>query len=226
MSSNAKLQEIQGDLSRLYDLELGARVEDYVCDEEAARDAVGAHVERHEVLLVSEEPGGDIAVGLYVCEEAVKRLHGAHDAWIDDEDFAAACLATEGVSHFVYFMYRALQDIPVSQLELELQAEVDKYASGLLRGMGVGLIEQRVRLSRERSQHLRSKLFERVSFVDEAHTEEGERYRMANRLAARYAGWLEETFVAVGDVEGLHTELRRFYRLTGEAKRRAATDAG
>ena len=35
--------------------------------------------------------------------------------------------ALEGVSHFVYFAWNAGYDKPVSILELEMQAEIDKY---------------------------------------------------------------------------------------------------
>ncbi len=35
--------------------------------------------------------------------------------------------ALEGVSHFVYLAWNAGHDKPVSLLELEMQAEVDKY---------------------------------------------------------------------------------------------------
>ena len=41
-------------------------------------------------------------------------------------------LAVEGVSHFVYLVHRARQERPVSAVELELQAEVDKYLVALL----------------------------------------------------------------------------------------------
>lgn len=205
-----KLREIQLRLERLYGLDLGASVEDFVCDEEAAREAVGDKVSRREILLVAEEPDG-IAVGLYVDEVALERLRGARDAWMDDGRFDAACLATEGVSHFVYLLFRANGDNQVSQLELELQAEVDKYATGLLAGNGVALI-------RERSRSLRRRLFAEAELLDELDPEEVERYQTALRAAARYTARLEERFVARGDLRGLARELRRFYRLGASDK--------
>ena len=131
----ATLAEIQAALSRLYDIELPERVEDFVCDAEVAR-AVGVEVERREVLVVVEE-ANDVLVGLYLDPEAVNRLAEATDPMCP-ERFAAYCLVAEGVSHFVYLMYRLSYEEAVSQLELEVQAEVDKYATALLAGQGMG----------------------------------------------------------------------------------------
>jgi len=209
-----RLGQIQRRLERLYDVSLDESVEDFACDEQAARDAVGDKVERREILLVAEEPDG-IAVGLYVDEAALARLRGARDAWMDDSRFDAACLATEGVSHFVYLIFRASQDETVSQLELELQAEVDKYATGLLAGNGVGAI-------RARSRSLRRRLFAEAELLEELDAEEVERYQTALRVAARYTAQLEARYVEPGDLRGLARELRRFYRLGAREKLVAA----
>ena len=206
------LGRIQQRLLDLYDLDQTSSVDDFVCDEEAARAAVGDDgVARREVLLVAHEPDG-IAIGLYVDDEAVQALSTtAGDAWLDETRFDACCLATEGVSHFVYFVFRAENDHSVTQLELELQAEIDKYATALLAGNGVGLIHAR-------SRWLRRKLFENVEFLDEAESEAGERYRLANRLASQYAARLESRYVVRGDLDALARELRRFYRLGAREK--------
>ena len=133
------LSAIQELLSQLYDVEVEADVDDFVCDVEVA-EAVSADArERREVLLIAEDDEG-ISVGLYVCPVAVADLADeADEAW-DDERFGSACLATEGVSHFLYVMFRAENAESVTELELELQAEVDKYATALLAGNGVGTI--------------------------------------------------------------------------------------
>lgn len=204
------LSRIQKSLQDLYDVELDEDVDDFVCDEDTARDACGDEVERREVLLVQEDPDG-VAVGLYVDQKAIDALKHAEDAWLDGKNFDAACLATEGVSHFVYLMFRAKNDEEVTQLELELQAEVDKYATALLAGNGVGAIAAR-------SRELRRRLFDEIDYLDDASTESGDRYRLATRLAARYALHLEETYVARGDFASLSRALRRFYRMSRQEK--------
>ena len=130
--------------------------------------------------------------------------------------------ATEGVSHFLYLVFRAENDTTVSQLELELQAEVDKYASAVLgerglSGNGVMTIQARTRGvpgGRElaRSRAVRAQLFAGVRFLDGPDSPEGRRYRMAHRLAARYTAKLERRHLDHGDVPAFLHELRRFYR--------------
>lgn len=204
------LARIQSELQKLYDLELDEDVTDFMCDEATAIESCADAVERREVLLVSEDHDG-VAVGLYVDERAIEALEEAEDAWLDGKNFDAACLATEGVSHFVYLMFRAQNAEEVTQLELELQAEVDKYATGLLAGNGVGAI-------RARSQQLRKQLFDHVEYIDDETTESGRRYRLATRLAARFALELEERYVATGDWKALSRTLRRFYRMGSQQK--------
>jgi hypothetical protein len=208
------LGRIQRVLARAYDLHLAPDVEQFVCGAELLRAAAGDGAEhRGEVLLVMQDEDG-ISVGLYLDPVVLARLAGG------DPDFGSLCLATEGVSHFVYLSFRADNDEQVTQLELELQAEVDQYATGIfdaaydsqaLAGNGVGAI-------RARSRALRERLFQGVRFIDPPESVEGERYRVAHRAAARYAAALESRFVDRGRLDDLWTELRRFYRMGGRQK--------
>lgn len=197
----AVLGRIQARLAELYDLEVEVDVEDFVVGEDVARRLAGDDAaDRREALLVVEDDD-DTWVALFVDPDAVREADDA--GWLDGR-FEACCLTVEGVSHFVYLAHHGERG--VSELELELQAEIDKYALGLLAGHGVGLI-------RERSRALRERLYQGVRYVDAEGTERGDRYRKATRLAARYAAELEERFVVRGDLRALARELRRFYRL-------------
>ncbi|MGE0790222.1 MAG: hypothetical protein AB7S26_31395 [Sandaracinaceae bacterium] len=207
------LERIQAVLAQLYDLEPGVDVRAFLC----GRDLLAAlerddQAHRGEVLLVLDDDEG-VHVGLYLDPAVLARLDAGH------EDLRSVALATEGVSHFLYLSFRADNAMQVTQLELELQAEVDKYATAILpelrraelSGNGVGVI-------RERSRALRERLYERASFIDDGSTDEGERYRVAHRAAARYAARLEERYVRTGRIEELVAELRRFYRLGAREK--------
>jgi len=205
------LSQIEARLRSLYDLDGVHRVEDFVCDEHVARVAAADAVERGEALLVLEEPH-DVSVGLYLAPEALDAL-AANSDWLGAGQFESFCLVTEGVSHFLYLMFRMRHEHAVTQLELEVQAEVDKYALGLLAGNGVGLLK-------ERSRALRQRLFCDVEYIDASHTVEGERYREATRAASRYAAHLERRFVDTGELQALASELRRYYRSGPGAKRR------
>lgn len=199
------LTRIQAVLGELYDVALDGCVTQFLCGQELL-EALEREDEAHrgELLLVLEDDEG-VHVGLYLDPKVLERLEE------ERPDFQAVSLATEGVSHLMYLSFRADNEETVTQLELELQAEVDKYAAGLLAGHGVGLIK-------ERSRALRERLYDDVRFIDDAHTAEGERYRIATRAAARYTARLESDFVARGRIRELLQELRRFYRLGAREK--------
>ena len=171
------------------------RVGDFLCGREAAARA-GHAVRAGEELLVLEEPQG-LWLGLCL-DEAVA-------AGATRGELSPLAQVVEGVSHFVFLASRAAQGRPVSLLELEAQAEVDKFALLLL---------ARWRLDRRRrSRALRRRLFEGVRYLDHLDGAELARYREANRLGAGYARFLEGRYVDGADVEGLLRELRRSYRL-------------
>lgn len=210
------LKEIQDALAALYDVQVDHDVMDFVCDAALVEHTTGGS-DCGEVLLVAEDGDDGVLVALYVAPEAREVLGEApFDAWHDDERVWAASLATEGVSHFLYLMFRVENDRAVSQLELELQAEVDKYATALL-GDGAestsDLAGNGVNLIRKRSRALRARIFDGAEFIDDERTEAGERYRIAHRLGRTYAARLERLYVDVGDLDALRRELRRFYRL-------------
>src|SRR5439155_692812 len=75
----------------------------------------------------------------------------------------------------------------VTQLELELQGEVDKYLNAvfLLSLQNEGAVSAR----------LRELIFRRYRLAEHLSLEQAERYRTASHLAYRYCGWLEERFL-------------------------------
>lgn len=203
------LAGVQAALTRLYDLDLDVHVDDFVCDARAAHALGGEDaIRRREVLFVVEERG-EVHVGLYLDDEA---LAAARDPEAWRTRFEAMCLATEGVSHFLLVSYRSEHAAPVRELELELQAEIDKYVLSLLDGPSL-LAGNGVGLLRARSREMRRRLFDDTTLLDPPGSERAERYRAAARLAHAYTGRLEREHVACGDLVGLRTELRRFYRL-------------
>jgi hypothetical protein len=91
---------------------------------------------------------------------------------------------------------------PVSQLELELQAEVDKYVTCLLVTSP----------ARDVSVALRARLYGDCTYEPDLDGDERARYRAANDNAQRYAAYLESAFVAPRRIPEMLAELRRFYR--------------
>jgi hypothetical protein len=203
---------LQRELESIYGVE-APRVEEFLVGSETARAA--GHAPRvPEALLVLEE-GQVLSLGLYLSPGVVAGAAGAdpHDRRPRLTARAAlgdvAC-AAEGVSHFVYLATRAAAGGTVSLLELEVQAEVDKFALLLLHLWRRGL--------RRMSPALRRRLYERVRYHAVLASEERARYEEANRLGGGYARWLEGRFVEGADIDGLLRELRRTYRKPGGEK--------
>ena len=188
----ALASRIQLGLENLYRLDRAANVDDFV---HHAGDG------EREGLLVRETDGG-----------LELRLHLPR---LDDagEGLDPICQIIEGVSHFVYLADRASREQTTTQLELELQAEVDKY---VVLAASVDGFDERT------SRRLRERLYERVAYVHAPDTIEGERYRVANDRARRFTGRLEREFIARARYAELRAELRRFFHMSQGDKLRAA----
>jgi hypothetical protein len=213
------LHALQGLLGRLYDVDLNYDVYDFlVTDRGALKGGAPVNDARNgeEELLLAETPDG-AGVALYLDPSLLKRLEGADPVGaLTEENLADYCTALEGVSHFVYSTWRLGGDSPVSLLELETQAEVDKYAVTvflLADQQGGGY-----------PAHVHGRLFDRVRFDARLEPDQYHRYRTAHRCAAHYCRRLEHRFVSRGEarIEALVRELRKFYRLGSTAKLRHA----
>lgn len=161
----------------------------------------GATVSKRESLIVRHD-GEYTDVALYIDDEIRARAH----AFLEDRgvDIDAFCAATEGVSHFVYFTFCGEQlDRPVSQIELELQAEIDKFLV--------------LRLFGPEENDLVSRLFEQIRLADHLSPDEQERYLVANRVGRRYARWLDRQ-IARGRAHDAIQDARHLYRKPLAAK--------
>jgi len=204
--SGATLALLQGALAEIYDLPATPDVREYLMTDRA--HLVGLGVARHtdEQLIVAEE-GDTLSMALYIDAAVLERL-GRHDPFTEltHENLADYLTAAEGVSHFVYVAWNTGHDKPVTLLELELQAEVDKYVLGawLLLEQGAG------RFPRE----LHRALFERARVDPVAAAGRLGLYHTASSYAARFcrrvAALLEGK--RTGATRDLLAELRRFYR--------------
>ena len=99
-------------------------------------------------------------------------------------------------------------DLPVTQLELELQAEVDKFV------LSLGFCT-------ESARQLFERMFDSPRFLDPEDSEAGERYRLAHHLAARFVSRV----VVADDRDRARARLRSFYRAGQAEKIRLASAA-
>jgi hypothetical protein len=206
------LRRLQLGIEALYRVETRLEVDAFLIDEEQRLRTGPRRAPREQLLLRQED--GELAMGLFVDRAALANLR-RHDParGLHDRNFADFCLAVEGVSHFVYLALAAAGHRRVSALELELQAEVDKFVCCLL--------------VQGPAPDLRWRLYGDVSYAADLDPEERERYRTANEEAGRYTATLERRFVREDRLEAMLAELRRFYRLSlagklGEISRAAS----
>jgi hypothetical protein len=207
------LSRLQRGIESLYRVDTQLDVESFLIDDHERQLAGVARAPR-EQLLLKQHGADELKVGLFLDQRAVANLEENDPARrLDHTNFEDFCLAVEGVSHFVYVVLCAAGERPVSALELELQAEVDKFACCLLVA-GDGAPED----GAERAQGLRRKLYDHVQLADDLDADERDRYRMANAEARRYAETLARRFVAPDRLTDMLPELRRFYRLDLDGK--------
>ena len=192
------LARLQLGMEALYRVETRLQIDVFTIDA-ATRAAIHRARAPREQLLISQD-GGELGLGLFLDAEVLSNLENNDPSTrLDDRNFADFCLAVEGVSHFIYVALRAADERAVSQLELELQAEVDKFACCVLLAGA--------------ATDLHRRLYGEVHFAHDLDADERSRYRAANSQARRYAGVLERRYVRTERTEDLLAELRRFYRM-------------
>jgi hypothetical protein len=201
---NDTLVSLQGALTEIYDLPATPDVRDFLM---TSRAGLGAEMRASDEQLIVAEEGDTLSMALYIDATVLGRL--ARDdpfAGLTQDNLADYLTVAEGVSHFVYVAWNTGYDKPVTLLELELQAEVDKYVlcAWLLREQGAG------RFPRE----LHRVLFERARVDPVAAAGRIGLYHTASNYAARFcrrvAALLERK--RHGVARDVMAELRRFYR--------------
>jgi hypothetical protein len=210
------LRRMQQLLGGIYDVAVAHDVCDYLVTDRAQLPAEVRARRGEEELLVAPVQAGELALALYLdpavlrrldCADPLERLHGGN---------VADCLTVlEGVSHFLYLVWNASHDRPVSLLELEMQAEVDKFIAShwLLRRQVPGHFPL----------ELRRLLFERAGIDPRVGARAG-MYREASGYAGRFCRHLERGLQrarhdGTAGAETVLAELRRFYRFSNAGKR-------
>ena len=215
------LSRLQDLIGGIYDVSIAHDVYDFLVTDRGRLPHAARSGTADEELLVAQplEGSDELVMSLYLDpallerlarQDPLTRLHAGNvaDYWT----------ALEGVSHFLYLAWNAGHDRPVSLLELEMQAEVDKYVASywLLCRQFPGRFPA----------ELRRLLFERTRVDPSLTRARAALYREASRYAEKFCRRLEQTLSraqgrraqGAGESEVL-AELRRFYRLSNARKR-------
>jgi hypothetical protein len=186
-----ELVRVQRQIEAIYQLEPAPAIAPYVrVDGEDARE---------QLLVRQSAESVDITVLL---SRASTEALVSKDATLELDAYLEAI---EGISHFIHLADRARTELQTTLLELELQAEVDKFLI---------LAEQQETHSTIELVSLHRRLYEDVRFLHASATERGQRYRLANDLAAR----LWSQLIRQGPTAARRGTLKRFYRASQAEK--------
>ncbi len=199
------LRTIEGAIRNLYSIDTPHRAEDFLMEKpHRLTPAVDG------VLCV--RPGSALEVGIYFSPEIRESLstlsiqQGAV-AW-SSAALNSFSVAVEEVSHFHCLLFHATRGRPVSQLELEIQGEIDRFLLCLFSNekpeLAFDVIIER--------------LFEGFSLRTHLTPEEVTRYRDANNLARNFVLKHMRRLTALDKRERLFRFLRRYYRLAADDK--------
>jgi hypothetical protein len=205
------LRELQDYLSGIYRADPGCAVTDYLVTDPtlAAILGHGTLVPDCEESVLMSQNGSSLDLCLYLDQELLDRLQGERplellraprlkDLWT----------VLEGVSHFNYLVWSARRDRKVTLMELEMQAEVDKFVSTWLLASS--------QADCDFTHLLHRWLFDEVDFNPALSVRDRHRYETANNYASRFCHGLLKRLR--DDSGSCMDELRRFYRLSQPEK--------
>jgi hypothetical protein len=208
------LRSLQRLLETIYDVPSGHDVRDFLVTERRHLPVERrAHAADEELVLVEQRRRAYLM--LYIDSAVLARLRERDPLRaLDGGNIADFWVALEGVSHFSCLMWNAGHTRGISLLDLELQAEVDKYI--------VSFWLLRTQHPTHRPHELHHTLFVRTHVNPALPAARQQIYAKATHYAARFCSALQTSLLSnrPGQRRGAIATLRRFYRLTSAGKLR------
>lgn len=169
-----------------------------------------SHASLKGALFIQHHPSQseELNLGIYL-DPSVRAALDNFPSWEKGkwtlEQTQAFNVATEEISHFLYLTFHVLNEKPVTELEMELQAEIDKflltYFANRVKGEENSLFES-----------LFEALFYNYSLSENLSDTQKQRYEEANCLARRYLHKRAEQITQTRHHPVLFDSLRAFYR--------------
>jgi len=202
------LRDFQSLLSQVYAIDPCLDVHDFLVTDAAllAQWQAPDTLRTTEEKLLVQAGEDEIGMLLFLDAQLLDRLTACDPRRrLNIGNLADFCKVLEGISHFNYLAWNAAADKSVTLMELEMQAEVDKY------------IGARILVQAQAGSNLGGSLFRRLfddpRFDENLTPEELTRYRDASSFAGEYCRSLERRFPAQQLGLDMMRELRQFYRL-------------
>lgn len=192
---------VQQQLQALYRTE-APDVRRFLVDRQGLDTILGPGQRPADEWVLVHEDGEGLDLAVFVDAPHIEALAGASGpAEAVRCCFRALCAAVEGVSHFLLLVDRARRGEPVRMLELEAQAEVDKYLCAALHHP-------------DEAEGWRERLFRDAALADGLSVEEQARYAEAARLADAWCADLER----LPHVQAVLERQRAFWRRSGSSR--------
>lgn len=208
------LRSLQRLLETIYDAPSGHDVCDFLVTERRHLPLERrVHAAEEELVLVQQRRRAYLM--LYIDSAVLARLREQDPLRaLDGGNIADFWIVLEGVSHFSCLMWNAGHTRGISLLDLELQAEVDKYVASFW------LLRMQDPTHRPRELH--HTLFVRTHVNPDLPPARQHIYMKATHYAARFCSALQSSLLSSRSAQrrGAIAMLRRFYRLTSTEKLR------
>lgn len=167
--------------------------------------------ERSQGVVYFREDGDDIDISVILSDKIIESLEqlDPHEV-LNNSNLNAFCVVVEEISHFHLILSRKAQGMPLTMVELEWQAEIDKLLFS-----AVLLYEQ---YSFPHLHHLFRIIFDNASIVADSKV-----YEEATKHAARLWSYLASALCGQNPKESplLRSILQQTYRATWQEKLKA-----
>lgn len=197
------IRKIDKAIQDLYNLEGGYRATDFLLKPRSEKSPT-PHPSGS--LLLQNDGEESFNVGIYFNNEAKKTLDEFQN-WNPGEwtqrQLSAFSVATEEVSHFRYWLFHSHSGRDLSEFEMELQGEVDKFIITLFANPS---------FEKKNIGALFEQIFVKYSVSEELDEEQIERYLQANAYAMTFIQSILP-MVENSENEAVLQTLRKFYRL-------------
>ena len=212
------LWHIQKQLASIYEVDIDYDIRHFTLTDSIVAQAICNDKSQSPEQLFINQQEDCLDISLYLDQSLLEDLHQDNPfKHLHKDNLRSYWIAVEGVSHFLYVAWRANYDRQVSQLELELQAEIDKYVCA------TNLLEQQTQNICK--QTLWAELFKNYYLREHLNIEQIRRYQQANEYAGQYCRRINTLLTRKKDDEAYYKQLRRFYRLSQHAKMAHIADA-
>ncbi len=202
----AILSGIQALVEELNAVSTDLDVRDYVVSPEVKASIPGALDSIPEQLFVAEMEDG-MELALYIDPLILAALDLDHpQSRLHIGNLENFCIALEGVSHFIKVVWSAQCGREVSALELEIQAEVDKFIGAW------GLLVEQGMPRTHAARALRRFLFGQYELRADVPAAEAQRYHLASRVAGKFCERLVNRYPTDSSHRRVLRDARIFYR--------------